>query len=151
MKICHQKTDSNSLKGPLFRNHELMLSDIHVSLVLASRGSSIKLALWKQGRGELKDSVTVFEEEEQKKLPVEPDAFFVLEDTRRPASPAAFFLEADRSTTTNQRFKKKIRAYQAYFKQGLHTEKYGIRSARVLTISGRCGVMRKGRGRIRFS
>ena len=120
---------------PLFRNHELMLSDIHVSLILASRGSPIELALWKQGRGELKDSVTVFEEEKPEKLPVEPDAFFVLEDTRQPTNRAAFFLEADRSTTTNQRFKKKIRAYEAYFRQGLHTEKYGIRSARVLTLT----------------
>ena len=120
----------------LFLRHALMLTDIHIALILASRESSIQLVDWREGK-ELYDSITILEDGERKKLPVRPDSIFVLEDTRRPAgkNQLCFFLEADRSTTTNKRFQRKIKGYRAYFEQGVHTKKYGITAARVLTVT----------------
>jgi len=44
-------------------------------------------------------------------------------------------MEADRSTTTHERFLKKVKAYWHYFQQGLHTKKYGISTFRVVTFT----------------
>jgi hypothetical protein len=120
----------------LFLKHALMLTDIHVCLELGARVSPIKLIEWREGK-ELYDSAMVYEEGERKKSPVRPDAFLTLEDTRRPEgkNQAYFLLEADRSTVTNKRFQRKIKAYAAYFEQELHTERYGIKSARVVTVT----------------
>jgi len=120
----------------LFLRHALMLTDVHVALEVASRGSPIKLVEWREGK-ELYDSVILLEDGERKKYPVRPDAFFTLQDTRRPGGKnmADFFLEVDRSTTTSKRFQRKMKGYWGYFKEGLHEKKYGIRSARVITIT----------------
>ena len=125
----HELTD-------LFLSHALMLTDIHVVLKLVSRESPIELVEWREGKG-LYESVTVHEAGEWVKLPVRPDAFFTLQDTSRPEErdPMGFFLEADRSTTTNKRFQKKIKGYSAYFEQGRYTEKYGFKGARVVTVT----------------
>jgi len=67
----------------LFLKHALMLSDIHTTLLLASRNSPIKLIDWREGKTDVYDSVTVFENGQRVKYPVRPDAFFTLKDTRR--------------------------------------------------------------------
>ena len=113
-----------------------MIVDIHVILALAARESTFRLIAWREGR-ELFDSVSVSDHHGVQKLPVRPDAFFTLEDSRRPegANRAHFFLEADRSTATQTRFKEKIRAYWHYLEQGLHATKFGIKNFRVLTLT----------------
>ena len=122
----------------LFLEHALMISDIHTALQLATSGSPFEIALWRNEDTNLRDSVWVREADRtETKLPIRPDAHFCLRDTRRPEGENSFnfFLEADRSTTTNKRFQRKIRGYSAYFEQGLHTKKFGIRSVRVLTVT----------------
>ena len=71
------------------------------------------------------------------RMPVRPDAFFSLEDSRRPAGSnrAHFFLEADRSSEIHLKFGNKIRAYWHYLQQGLHVQKFGIKNFRVLTVT----------------
>ena len=66
-----------------------------------------------------------------------PDAFFGLEDSRRPegANRTHFALEADRSTTSHRQFKDKLRAYWNYIDQGLHAKKFGVRGFRILTVT----------------
>ncbi|HLJ48450.1 MAG TPA: replication-relaxation family protein [Bryobacteraceae bacterium] len=120
----------------LFLKHQLMVVDLHTILETATAPGPLRLAEWKEGR-ELWDSVTVVERNSRVALPVRPDAFFTIEDTRRdPGSNRKhFFLEADRSTTSHDRFQKKVRAYWAYLEQGLQTKKYGIRSFRVVTTT----------------
>lgn len=70
-------------------------------------------------------------------MPIRPDAFFSLEltDVPAPQNKARFFLEADRSTTSNKRFQEKIIGFWRYFETGGHTEKYKIKSFRVLTVT----------------
>lgn len=124
----HERTD-------YFREHNVGVTDIHVCLELASRKSHIKLIDWREGK-EIEDKFIVRDDGKQKKVTIKPDGFFTLQDTRRPegSNRADFFLEYDRWTSTNPRFKEKIKKYQSYFEQGLHTKKYGIKNARVLTV-----------------
>lgn len=120
----------------LFLKHQMMLVDIHCMVELASRGTGIALADWREGK-DLWDRVTVWRDRERVSLPVCPDAFFVLQDHSRPdgRNRLNFFLEADRSTTTHRRFERKLIAYHAYLVGGGHTRKYGIKSFRVVTVT----------------
>jgi hypothetical protein len=77
-------------------------------------------------------------------LPVRPDAFFTLEDSRRPAgaNKTNFFLEADRGTMPVIRktldrtsFYRKLLAYRETWRRGLHTKHFGFRAFRVLTVT----------------
>lgn len=124
----HELTD-------LFLKHEMMVVDIHVRLTLASNGA-VRLAAWREGR-ELYDSVMAVDPKGSNRLPVRPDAFFTLLDSRRPegANRANYMLEADRSTTSQARFQEKLRAYWAYIEQGRHEKKFGIKRFRVLTVT----------------
>ncbi len=118
----------------LFLKHALMLTDIRVALVLASRDNPVRLQSWKEGK-KLNDRVIFREDGKEQKVPVRPDAFVCLKDVRQPDKPMYYALEADRSTTTHARFKRKIKGYAHYFKQGLHEKRYGIKGFRVLTIT----------------
>ena len=120
----------------LFLKHEMLIVDHHVLLALAGKTSRLRLVDWQEGRG-LFDSVKVADSEGGKRLPVRPDAFFTIEDTRRDEGKNHFhfFLEIDRSTMPHTAFKEKIRAYWQYREQGLHARKFGIKSFRVLTVT----------------
>jgi hypothetical protein len=119
----------------LFLRHEMMIVDIHVAMNLASAESPLRLVKWQEGRA-LWDSVAVIDQGIAKNLPIRPDAFFTLEDSRRPEGKYAHFaLEADRSTANHTRFADKIRAYWRYIEEGLHEKKFGVKRFRVLTIT----------------
>jgi hypothetical protein len=120
----------------LFLKHALMIVEIHAALELAARNSPIKLVAWKEGQ-ELHDSINVSERGQQRRLPVRPDGFFTLQDTNRPPDKNRlhFMLEADRSTTTQSRFKDKIVAYWNYLQSGKQEGKYGIKHFRVVTVT----------------
>jgi len=122
---------------PFFLNHEMAIVDFHVTLALATRENVLRLVSWREGNA-LYDSVTVRMKNESAKLPIRPDAFFTIEDLRRPAGAnhANFFLEADRATTRDHgRFMQKLRAYWHYLEQGLHERKFAIKHFRVLTVT----------------
>ncbi len=120
----------------LFLKHEMMIVDIHVRLTLASDKECVRLSVWQEG-ADLHDSVVAVDNRGTSRLPVRPDAFFTLLDSRRPegANRANYVLEADRSTTTQARFLEKIRAYWAYIEQGHHEKKFAIKGFRVLTVT----------------
>ena len=133
--LLSERLRSHELKE-LFLKHEMMLVDLHVILTLATHESTFRLMTWREGR-ELSDYVSIVNHSGIQKLPIRPDAFFTLEDSRRPegSNRAHFFLEADRSTATQTRFKEKISAYWHYLEQGLHVPKFGIKNFRVLTVT----------------
>jgi hypothetical protein len=135
VELVAQRLRSHELKE-FFLKHELMVADIHTMLAAAATDMT-KLVAWKEGI-DLYDRVDIPDRRFfPRTLPVRPDALFTLADATRPAdhSPLNFFLEADRSTTTHARFEEKLIAYWNYLKQGLHTNKFGIRSFRVLTVA----------------
>jgi len=120
----------------LFLQHQLLLVDLRCILELACRGTSIRLATWREGKF-LWDRVVTWRDRERVELPVCPDAFFVLEDGSRPEgrNRLNFFLEADRATSTHKRFQQKLIAYRQYLEDGRHTKKYGIKTFRVVTFT----------------
>lgn len=67
----------------------------------------------------------------KKRLVIIPDGFFQIEESD---GKMYFFLEADRSTMTNERFLNKMRAYWLWWKQG-GQRKLNIENFRVLTIT----------------
>lgn len=120
----------------LFLKHEMMIVDFHVVLRLAEAAGELRLVHWEEGRG-LFESVIVVDRQGFVNLPVRPDAFFTIEDTRRDDGQNRFhfFLEIDRSTMPHTVFRGKIRAYRHYREQGLHAKQMGIKSFRVLTVT----------------
>jgi hypothetical protein len=114
----------------------MMLVDIHVKLSLALEQHPVRLIAWREGT-ELHDSVVAIDKKGTSRLPVRPDAFFTLLDSRRGkgANRANFDLEADRSPTILTRFQEKLRAYWAYIEQGRHEKKFGVKGFRVLTVT----------------
>jgi hypothetical protein len=120
----------------LFLRHQLLLVDLRCIMELACRGTGIRIATWREGK-ELWDRVVTWQDRKRVELPVCPDAFFALEDTSRPEgrNRLNFFLEGDRSTSTHKRFQQKLIAYRQYLDDGRHTQKYGIKTFRVVTFT----------------
>jgi hypothetical protein len=126
---------ANELK-PLFLDHTLFVSDIHATLLLASRNSHLELADWQEGKG-IYDDVTYYDGGKKVRLPVCPDGFFTLRNTNRPepTNRLSFAIEADRSTTTRRTFDDKLRAYCNYLEQKKQETKFNVRWFRVVTIT----------------
>lgn len=104
--------------------HALHVADIKAKLMFLSRSSPVKLAFWQHEGPDLYDSVATREG----KLPVRPDAYFVLDHARSTSGKNAshFFLEADVGTMAHTRIAEKITAYAAYHQQQRHVAKFGI-------------------------
>jgi len=117
--------------------HTLMISNFRVCLERAlGTLPDTHLLFWqKENRKELRDYVYIEDEQARKwKIAIVPDGFFGIKDTK-PKPNMYFFLEADQSTMTNNRFLRKMRAYWRWSRQGKHTKKFGIKAFRVLTIT----------------
>ena len=112
-------------------SHELMLANFHACLTLAlgMERPDVQLLSWRQPVAP--DAVTFEERGKKVRIPVVPDAYFGLQD---PLGRMYQMVEADRSTMTNPRFLCKLEGYWHYWQQSRHTERYGIKNFRVLTI-----------------
>ena len=149
-------TAKNHGIGPLFLDHTLLVADVMVALELACRGSGrVRLIdqdellarapeATKRRQRPFEWAVACRYLEEPVTLGVAPDALFGLHYLDRPEgrNRAYFFLEADRATMPIQRanvrqtsFFRKLTAYYETWKQGIHTEVYGIKNFRVLTVT----------------
>ena len=118
--------------------HQAMIANFRIALTLATRERpDLRLLFFKPESLALRDRVTVAAGGRSQTIPVNPDGFFGLQFPELPEgrNRAFFFLEADRSTMTRERFFQKLLGYWEWFKQGGHTRKHGIRSFRVLTVT----------------
>lgn len=106
--------------GDPYIDHQLMIGNFRVALALAAQKRGVILS-WR----------TVGD------LPVRPDGFFSLQFPDRPEgrNRAFFFLEADRSTMSRERFLKKLLGYWEWFSRGGPIENLGIKRFRVLTVT----------------
>lgn len=118
---------NNKSAKPLFLQHALMVSSLRVVLTLAlKRLRQSKLLNWQEEN--LSDKVYCGGE----RLPVSPDAFFTIEDK---GDLLHYFLEADRSTMSQDRFFKKMLAYWQYWSEEKQKDKFNISKFRVLTLT----------------
>ena len=144
-------SEKNRTAGRLFLEHALLISDVLVSLEMACRKSGrIRFVTQdqielpdkiKNRRGPFQWSVSL---QNRQKLSLIPDAVFALEFTEQPANKNRnhFFLEADRGTMPIRRehlsqtsFFRKLLAYEATWKQGLHRSRFGFNRFQVLTVT----------------
>ena len=135
-EVLARRPRESELK-PLWLKHFLLVVDVHVKLILATRAGTIRLIQWKEGKA-LWDRVAFQAQGREVTVPVRPDAFFALRDTARPEGKNTlyFFLEADRSTMSHERMETKITGYVQYFQQGLHMRKHpGVKLFQVLTVT----------------
>lgn len=114
------------------RNHTLMISNFRIALARALKTSSAKIHAWMPEGEALKDAVIVDYGQKKTRIPFCPDAFFSLSEG---SEYLHFFLEADQSTMTNERFLTKMKGYWNFYKQGKHKQKFDINAFRVLTIT----------------
>lgn len=114
--------------------HALLVSSIHTKLLLLARHGSITLEHWQHDEPSLWDSV---ETPTNGKLPIRPDAYFILRDSGRPSSKnqLAFFLEADVGTMSHTRISQKIKAYAAYHQKQRHVAKFGVSYFQVAIVT----------------
>lgn len=121
--------------------HTLMIGKFRTTMTLAAEEQNgLNLVFWKENRGigqnanpELTDKVVIPKERGRAiKGCIVPDAFLAVENS---GSPYFFYLEADRSTMTNERFLKKLEAYWSWWKQGGSRKKHGVEHFRVLTVT----------------
>ena len=125
-------------KSNLFLAHDLLITKIHLTLELATRGTPLELVAWEQRRSVLLD----WAENGSGRLSVNPDALFGLKDREKPEeqNTTYFFLEIVRSRESDYRrgesyFMRKMQAFLAYHRQGKHTARYGISNFRVITVT----------------
>ena len=114
--------------------HALLTASIHTKLLILSRHNPIKLVSWHHEHASLQDTVQTASDG---KLPIRPDAYFVLQYTGQPSArnKLHFFLEADTGTMSHTRIALKIKAYAAYHQQQLHVAKFGINYFQVAVIT----------------
>jgi len=121
--------------------HTLMIARFRTIITLAANSEQeLALRLWKESRGsgrninpDLADTVMIdLEKGRQEQHRVIPDAFLALDNS---GFKNYLYLEADRSTMTNERFLKKLQAYWAWWKQGRSKAKHQVEHFRVLTIT----------------
>lgn len=126
---------SHNEVGTIFLEHTLMVNDTRIAFTLAAEEAGYQVSKWIEERELKADAdhvVTSTPGGRQRRVAVVPDGYFILDlgDKR-----AHFFLEVDRATESNKRWRRKIEAYQAYTRSGKYTQRYGTRSLRILTVT----------------
>jgi protein involved in plasmid replication-relaxation len=122
-------------------DHEMMISDVHLTLELATKPGPQTLIAWREGET-ICDTFEVGGFQAQKVV-ISPDAFFQLKDTRLEAGKDSriYFLEADRSTMLtkslpgSRRFRDKVERYRLFIERGRPFEKYGVQAVRIVTLT----------------
>jgi hypothetical protein len=124
--------------GTLYIAHQAMVANFRIALTLATREQrDVELMFFQPESHELRDRVIVAGVGAPQRYPINPDGFFGLRFPGRPegSNRAFFFLEADRSTMTRERFVRKLEAYQAWYEADGHTKNLRIKNFRVLTVT----------------
>jgi hypothetical protein len=113
-----------------------MVSRFQVALrhAAASTGTA-SLERWLPD-GSIRDAVWVDHHDRRERIPVAPDAFFVLKVLDGPNRGRVHcFFEADRGTMTVARFIAKLRGYFAYWRSGQAQQCLGMKNFLIVTVT----------------
>ncbi|MBM3708371.1 MAG: hypothetical protein FJW69_08575 [Actinobacteria bacterium] len=118
---------------PFFIEHALALNDVRIAFIKAALGSKEYDLFW-YTESEVKSWKEKVDDPENsgKTLAITPDAFLYLLGKKKNAY---YFLEIDRSTESNRRWRDKIRGYVEYVKSGKYMARFKTEALRVLTVS----------------
>jgi hypothetical protein len=116
-----------------YLEHALMISRFQVALRYAAESSgTVTVERWCPD-GSIRDAVWVDHPARRERIPIAPDAFFVLRLNTGEAVHG--FLEADRSTMTVPRFVTKLRGYFKYWRSGQQESRIGAKNCLVVTTT----------------
>jgi len=116
-----------------FIEHILAINDVRIAFTNSASASKDYQISWvpeweiKAMKEKVNDP-----ENPNKTLPITPDSFFTLTGRDKKA---CYFLEADRATESNRRWRDKVRGYVEYVKSGRYYEKFKSKALRVLTVT----------------
>jgi hypothetical protein len=122
----------------LFLEHTLAINEVRIAINLACQRLGWGVLEW-QGENEIKreyEHVIARERgRKQRSIPILPDSYFVIEIPGRGKS--HFFLEVDRGTMPQERYKQKIVGYVAYLNLDIARRRFKAQGLRVLTVTDR--------------
>ena len=118
---------------PFFIEHILAINDVRIAFLKAALATKEYELFWfnEQEVKAWKEKVDD-PEDSSKTLPITPDAFLYLIGKDKKAY---YFLEVDRATESNRRWRDKIKGYVEYVKSGKYQARFKTEALRVLTIS----------------
>ena len=115
-----------------FLEHTLAVNDVRVAFTISAKSLGYELKWIPEWELKALKEKVRDPENPGKSLAVTPDGYFLLKGEGKEAR---FFIEADRATETNRRWKDKIRGYVEYVNTGQYYKRYNAESLRVLTIT----------------
>jgi hypothetical protein len=113
--------------------HDMVTAALWANLTAAPRGTTGTVAPWIPEQVLRGKKIVLRDPDSNYRLPVLPDAYFVLSYADR-AEVQACFLEVDMGTLTRERSARKLRAFRLYQTLGLADEHWGQRWLHVLVI-----------------
>lgn len=119
-----------------YLEHALMVSRFQVALHYAAQAcGTVVLEHWHPD-GVIRDAVTIEHRDRRERIPVAPDAFFVVNvlDGQHPGR-IHVMLEADRGTMDVPRFATKLRGYFHFWRSGQQESRVGAKNCLVVTVT----------------
>lgn len=115
-----------------YLEHSLAINDIRVAFTVAAREKGFSLEWIPEWELKALKERVEDPEREGRHIAITPDAYVVLKGKGRKA---CFFLEVDRATEANKRFKQKVKGYVEYVRTKKYQERYKTESLRVLVVT----------------
>jgi hypothetical protein len=119
----------------LFLQHQLMVNDARIAFALAAQRAGYRIERWlgQEALAAHPDRVPIVTANgSERRLALIPDGYFVLNLGNRRSH---FFLEVDRGTLPNRRWRQRMQGYLAYVASGAYSARYRTHSLRVLVIT----------------
>lgn len=115
-----------------FLEHILAINDVRIAFTNAALNSDYEVNWIPEWEIKAMKEKVNDPENSGKTLPITPDSFFALTGKDKKA---CYFLEVDRATESNRRWRDKIRGYVEYVNSGSYYEKFKSKALRVLTVT----------------
>lgn len=122
----------NKSLSSLYLEHTLAINAFRIAVALAAQAQGWELAQWVTENAIKADYDRVRLASSRRPVALVPDGYFSLRVPERGVT--HFFLEVDRGTMAVKRFKEKVAAYVAYYRDGGYQQRYGAQGFRVLTV-----------------
>ena len=119
----------------LFLQHQLMINDARIAFTLAAQRAGYRIERWigQEALAAQPDHVSVMAPNgSERRLALIPDGYFILNLGDRRSH---FFLEVDRGTLPNRRWRQRVQGYLAYVASGAYSARYHTHSLRVLVVA----------------
>ena len=119
-----------------FIEHALMISRFRTAVELAVRAANgeVSLSAWHRD-GEIRESMTIAPGDAPTRIPIAPDAYFVLQVHAEPSGKVHILLEADRGTMEVKRFATKVHGYHTWWQTGAAMKRIGAKNFIVATVA----------------